>query len=123
MQVALQLTDVGRASLGEALGPSVDVIDGRLVSRDSAAWTISVSAVHLLRGGEQVWSGERLRIRNDFVALASEKRFSRGRTAIVTAATLGVVYAIAKGGLAGLIQGDEGKAPSDSGQTTRIPRP
>jgi hypothetical protein len=121
--VQLRVTDAGRATLSESMGPSVDMVEGRLVSRDSAAWTLSVTAVHLLRGGQQVWSGERVRIRAEQVALASEKKFSRSRTALVSAAALGVVVAVAKGGLNGLLQGEDGKAPPDTVATVRIPRP
>lgn len=123
-QVELQLTDAGRVAMNDVLGPSVDVIEGRLVSRDSVAWTLSVSALQFLRGGQQVWSGERLRIRSEHVALASERRFSRSRTAIVSAAVTGIIIAVVKGGLsAGDSHGSDGPSPSDSVATTRIPRP
>lgn len=121
--VQLRVTDAGRAALSETMGPSVDVVEGRLVAHDSVQWTLAVTSVKLLRGGEQVWSGERVRIPARDVALASEKTFSRTRTAIVAGATIGVVVMVAKSGLAGLLQGDEGKLPSDSGASTRIPRP
>lgn len=122
-QVELQLTDAGRVALSDVLGPSVDVVQGRLVSRDSAAWTLSVSSIQLLRGGQQVWSGERLRIRPEHVALASERRFSKSRTAIVSAVVVGAIVAVVKSGLTGIGQGEEGKTPSDSVATIRIPRP
>lgn len=121
--VQLRVTDAGRAALSEAMGPSVDVVEGRLVSHDSVQWTLAVTAVKLLRGGEQVWSGERVRIPARDVALASEKTFSRTRTAIVAGAAVGVIVMVAKSGLTGLLQGEEGKLPSDSGASTRIPRP
>ncbi|WP_337169407.1 hypothetical protein [Gemmatimonas aurantiaca] len=122
-QVELQLTDAGRLAMAETLGSSADVVQGRLVSRDSAAWTVAVSSIQLLRGGQQVWSGEHLRIRPEHVALASERRFSRGRTAIVSAAVVGVIVGIVKSGLVGMGQEDGGPAPSDSVATVRIPRP
>lgn len=105
------------------MGPSIESIEGRLTARDSASYTLSVTATQLLRGGQQVWTGERIRIRSEHVALVSEKKFSRSRTAIVSAATIAVIVGVAKGGLAGLLQGDEGKLPSDSAISVRIPRP
>lgn len=122
-EVLVKVTDAGRVNLAAQLGPSVDVIEGRLISRDASAVTVAASSVSLLNGGHQVWSGERIRIGADQVALLSRKQFSRGRTAIVTAAVLGVVVVVAKGSLSGLLQGSDGKLPPDSGQSTRIPRP
>ena len=123
-QVVLQLTDAGRVAMSDAIGPSVDAVEGRLVSRDSAEWTLAVSMLQMLRGGQQVWSGERLTIRSEHVAVASERRFSRSRTAIVSAVVAGVIIAAVKGGLAaGNPHGDDTKIPPDSAATTRIPRP
>ncbi|MCA0377042.1 MAG: hypothetical protein LCH84_15430 [Gemmatimonadetes bacterium] len=121
--VVLTVTDQGRAVLEPQMGPSIESIEGRLTARDSASYTLSVTATQLLRGGQQVWTGERIRIRSEHVALVSEKKFSRSRTAIVSAATIAVIVGVAKGGLAGLLQGDEGKLPSDSAISVRIPRP
>lgn len=122
-EVLVKVTDAGRFNLAAQLGPGVDVVEGRLISRDASAVTVAAASVTLLGGGHQVWSGERIRIGADQVALLSKKQFSRGRTAIVTAAVLGVVVVVAKGSLSGLLQGSDGKLPPDSGQTTRIPRP
>lgn len=122
-EVLVKVTDAGRANLVAMLGPGVDVVEGRLVSRDSSAITVAASSVSLLNGAHQVWSGERIRIGADQVALLSKRQFSKGRTAIVTAAVLGVVVVVAKGSLSGILQGSEGKPPSDSAQSTRIPRP
>lgn len=121
--IILTVTDQGRAALVDQMGPSIASVEGRLVARDSAAYTLAMQSVHLLRGGEQVWTGERVRIRSEHVASVSEKKFSRSRTALVSAATIAVIVGVAKSGLAGLIQGDEGKTPSDSAVSVRIPRP
>lgn len=122
-EVLVKVTDAGRVNLAAQLGPGVDVVEGRLISRDASAVTVAASSVTLLTGGHQVWSGERIRIGADQVALLSKKQFSKGRTAIVTAAVLGAIVVVAKGSLSGLLQGSEGKTPSDSGASTRIPRP
>ncbi|MBY0489912.1 MAG: hypothetical protein K2R93_08725 [Gemmatimonadaceae bacterium] len=122
-EVLVKVTDAGRANLVATLGPGVDVVEGRLVSRDASAITVAASSVSLLSGVHQVWSGERIRIGADQVALLSKRQFSKRRTAIVTGAVLGVVFVVAKGSLSGLLQGSEGKTPSDSGASTRIPRP
>ena len=123
-EVLVKLTDLGRVTMAAQLGPSVDVVEGRLVSRDANEVVVAASSISLLAGGHQVWTGERIRIKADQVALLSERKFSKGRTAIVSAAVLGVVVAVAKGGLTGLLSGSDGKpAPTDSAISTRIPRP
>lgn len=122
-QIELRLTDAGRLAMSDVLGPSVDVVAGRLVSRDSTAWTLAVSSIQLLRGGQQAWSGEHLRIRPEHVALASERKFSRGRTAVVSAVVVGIIVAAVKSGLSGSGHGGDDPPPSDSVATTRIPRP
>lgn len=121
--VLVKVTDAGRVALAAQLGPSVDVVEGRLISRDSSAVTVSAVSVNLLQGGHQVWSGERIRIPAEQIALLSKKQFSKGRTAIVVAAVVGGIVAVAGGSLSGLLQGEEGTKPPVEGQTTRIPRP
>ena len=104
------------------MGPEIKQIEGRLVQKDSAEYAVAVSVVHLLRGGEQVWTGERIRIRSEYVTAIYERKFSRGRTAIVTAATLGLVAFVVNQSLAGSLFGDNAKVPPDSAQTIRYHR-
>jgi hypothetical protein len=122
-QVVIGINDQGRVALGDSLGGSVEAIEGRLAMRDSAALVVLVSQLHLLRGGQQVWSGERIRIRSEFVSSVAERKFSKSRTAIVSAVAIGAIVIVAKTGLKGLLSGDEGKVPGDSAQSVRIPRP
>ena len=75
-----------------------------------------------MRGGEQVWAGERVSVKREYVASVSERKFSRGRTAIVSAAALGVVGIVFSQGILGQLAGEEGKTPPDSGISNRIPR-
>ena len=87
--VALDINDAGREGLGGQMGPDIATVQGQLIEKDSAGYLLSVSAVKLRQGGEQVWMGERVRIRNDFVWNRAEKRFSWGRTAAFGALGLG----------------------------------
>ena len=121
-QVSLAINDAGRAALGGSMGPEISDIQGRLLQKDSAEYVLAVSQISLLRGGEQVWAGERVRVQTSFVSTVSERRFSRGRTAILSAAALGVVAGIFSQGILGNLSGSEGKPPSDSGASNRIPR-
>ncbi len=121
--LSVGINDAGRVALGGSIGPEIALLEGRLVQIDSAEYVLSVSQINLLRGGQQVWAGERARVRKDFVSSISERKLSRSRTAVVSAVTLGIVVYVFRQGLNGLLLGDEGKpVPSDTGSTMRIPR-
>jgi hypothetical protein len=122
IQVGLRVNDAGRLALGGSMGPEISEIEGRLVSKDSVNYVVSVSQVRLLRGGEQIWAGERISLKREFVSAVSERRLSRGRTAAMVGASVGALYLIARSSLLGSLLGEEARPPSDTGQTTRIPR-
>lgn len=79
-KVALDINDAGRVGLGGALGPEVSQVEGRLIERDSAGYLLAISNIRLLQGGEQVWTGEQVRVRSDFVGNTYTRRFSLGRS-------------------------------------------
>lgn len=121
--VGLHITDAGRVALGGTMGPEIEMVEGRLVRADSQQYVVAVRAVHLLRGGVQTWSGERVTVRADQVARVEERKFSRGRTAAIIAAGVGMVAAIATQSLIGGAAPEPGKGPPDSSSTVRIPWP
>ncbi|MGQ0703544.1 MAG: hypothetical protein ACT4PM_10475 [Gemmatimonadales bacterium] len=87
--VALDINDAGREALGGQMGPDIATVQGQLIERDSASYLLAVSAVKLRAGGDQVWTGERVRIRNDYVWNRSERRLSWGRTVAFGALSVG----------------------------------
>lgn len=120
--VAVSLNDAGRVALGGSMGPAIDEVEGRLVQRDSAEYVLSVVGVRFLRGGEQTWTGERVRIKSEFVSTVKEKKFSKGRTALISAVALGTVAAFVTRAIVGSGQGEPAKSPLDStAQSIRIP--
>lgn len=90
-EVALDITDEGRVALTENVGPEVLQLEGRLLSIDNGDYVLGVNVVRFLRGGEQVWRGERVRVPEDHVRTVYERRFSKGRTAVMAAVTAGAV--------------------------------
>src|SRR4051794_22398799 len=74
MVIGLDITDAGRVALGGAMGPEISRVEGRLVSRDSSEFVIGVSGVDLLRGGEQVWHGEIVHVKREYVSSIYERR-------------------------------------------------
>ena len=124
-QIALDVTDAGRAALGGALGPEVAQIEGRLFSRDSAEFVVSVSTVHLLRGGEQVWSGEKVHVRAEHVSRVYERELSRSRSVVLSALGAGALVYLVTRSILGAGQSEVGKLPSDTSHSfgRRFARP
>ena len=52
-EIAMDMNDAGRLAVGTSMGQEIAQVEGRLVSKDSGEYTVAVSMVHLLRGGEQ----------------------------------------------------------------------
>jgi hypothetical protein len=89
------------------------------VEKGSADYLIAVTAVHMLRGGEQVWSKEPVRIKSEYVSSVYEKKFSAVKSIALGAAGVGVVAALAGRSLIGGGTTDPAKQPGDTGHTTR----
>jgi hypothetical protein len=121
--MAFDLNDAGRVGLGGALGPEVAQIEGRLVERDSAGYLLAISNVRLLQGGEQVWTGEQVRIRPEFVGNTYIRRFSMGRSIGFGAVGIGGFAALlATRSLLGSGDKSDDRPPDDS-VNTRLGRP
>lgn len=121
--IGLDINDAGRSALGGSMGPEIGQIEGRLVGKDSSEYVVAVTALHLLRGGEQVWHGENVRVKSEYVTSLYERRFSPARSAALAAAGVGAVALIATRSLIGLGKSDPGKTPGDTAQSQRRPRP
>ncbi len=124
--LGFDINDEGRSSLSGTMGPDLSQVEGKLIEKDSTGFLVAVRSVKLRTGGEQVWSGEQVRIRPDYFYSMNERRFSAGRTIAMSA--------LAAGGLGAiifttslLVQGsgttDGGDCPPNCGTDTRIGRP
>jgi hypothetical protein len=121
-RVAFDVNDAGRAALGGSMGPEIGQIEGRLLQRDTTQYLVAVSAVHLLRGGEQTWSGEPVRIKPEYVATTYRRHFASGRTIALSALGAGAVAFIVTRSLIG--SGDSvDKLPGDTASARISPRP
>ncbi len=111
-RLALDINDVGRVALGGVVGPEIAQIEGRLIGKENDEYHIAVSMVRFLRGGEQVWSGERIRVRSEHVGTVYERRYSTGRSVALGVASLGGLTAIILSrDLLGLGTGDNDNKP------------
>ena len=94
-QVAVMLNDAGTAAMARWVGPSAEVLEGRLSSDSGSSVVLSMRNVRQHDGRETPWKGERIVVEKQFVASLRERRFSRGRTALAaTLVTGGLTAAI-----------------------------
>jgi len=124
--IAVDVNDAGRAALSGSMGPDLSQVQGPLVEKDSTGYLVSVSSVRLRQGGEQVWSGERIRIRSEYLYTVYQRRFSVGRTVAISAIGAGGIGAIILTtsllGSAGSGNGNGGCVEPDC-PTSRVGRP
>lgn len=101
-QLLLELNDQGRVGLGDSIGPSGQVVEGTVASNTDSVYALRVVRVGYLNGQSNAWKGEPLMVRRDFVGIAKERKFSRGRTWITaTGVSLAAVAFIASRQLLG----------------------
>lgn len=118
--VAFDVNDLGRVSLGGSMGPEIAQIEGRLVESGNGEHVIAVSNVRLLRGGVQVWSGEKVRVKSEYVSSTYERQLSKGRTVALGAAIGGVTAYLVARNLIGAGTGPEPGVPPDTGISLRV---
>ncbi|HEV8355868.1 MAG TPA: hypothetical protein VGQ17_03775 [Gemmatimonadales bacterium] len=119
-RLAFDVNDAGRAALGGTMGPEIAQVEGQLIEKENGSYLLAVSTVRLLRGGEQAWSGEPVRLKPEYLGPAYVRRFSTGRT-------IGLGLAVV-GGVSGFLVtrsllgsgADPGGNPGDTVNTRRI---
>lgn len=104
------------------MGPEIAQVEGQLIEKDASSYLLAVSTVRLLRGGEQVWTGEQVRLKADQVGSSYQRRFSLGRTIGLGVVGIGGVTAffVTRSLIAG--GSEEDKPPGDPG-TASVARP
>lgn len=121
-RVALQVSDAGRLVLGGAMGPEIDRVEGLLIQKDSAEYVVAVTGIRTIRGGGQVWSGEKVHVKSEFVTGVYERRLSKRRTLIASALGVGAMAYILTRTLKGAGALDRIPVPPDSAHTSlRLP--
>jgi hypothetical protein len=115
----LDINDAGRVALGGSMGPEISQVEGRLLQRTPSDYLVSVSAIHLVRGGEQTWSGEQVHIKPEYVSSMYERRFSRGRSVALTTVAVAVVGSVAAHVILSTGPTDQPVLPTDTAHTLR----
>lgn len=123
-RVALDINDAGRVALGPLVGPEIASIEGRLLGVENNEYLLAVTLVRFLRGGEQVWTGERVHVRSEHVGTVFERRHSTARS--VTLGVVGVAALTAvvlSRDLLGLGTGNGDRDPPGKGDGQSLIRP
>lgn len=104
--IAVEITDRGRAELGERVGSGVVRLEGTLVRSDSQSMVLNVWRVAQIGGVTSRWSGESVRFQRDFVAGMEARTLNRAKTYLVAGAvTVGVVLFLKSTNLFGSYSG------------------
>ena len=114
-QVAFDVNDVGRVALGGAIGPEIAQVEGLLLERTDEEYRLAVSVIRLLRGGEQVWRGESVTLKPEYLGSAYVKRHSPGRSIALGVVTIGGFTALMLS--TNLLGGGNEEDPPDGGDT------
>jgi hypothetical protein len=118
-KVAFDVNDTGRVALGGTMGPQIAQVEGQLLEKDSTGYLLAVSQIRTIQGGQQVWSGEQVRVNSRFVGSAYERKFSLGRTIGLGAVGAGGVALFVAGFSWATGGADPIQPPSDTGNTKR----
>lgn len=110
--VRVELTLTGGDSLARFLGPSVQMVDGRLVAATNTGYEVGVTQVTQYSGLEQYWKGEAVTLPKPYVATIKERTFSYGKTGLLAALVIVAGAALqSTGGLSGVFGN---KGPGDT---------
>jgi len=92
----LTLNDAGSAEMARLVGPSAEVLEGRISSDTGSSVVLSMMRVVQHDGRETEWRGERIAVNKGLVSTMKDRRFSRGRTTLAAVlASVGLGAAIA----------------------------
>jgi hypothetical protein len=122
-EVAVLLTDKGRVALNERVGPEIDQLRGKVVSRSDSSITLSMMESVTLRGVSTKWTDEVLVLSSEHFGSVRLKQLSKARSTAV-AGTFGaaaVVFALNSGfGLFGTrVDQEPSTPPTPPGPSTR----
>jgi hypothetical protein len=95
-EVQLSITDSGTVVLASAIGPSVGIVDGRLLSDSGGSYLLNVTRTQRRDGTETDWRGERVVVPHELTSGIAMRRFSTGRTALFSTLATGALVAIAE---------------------------
>jgi hypothetical protein len=121
--VAFDVNDVGRVALGGSMGPEIAQIEGTLIQQSNGEYLLGVNSISLLRGGVQVWKGEQVHIKPEYVSTIYERRLDKPKTLLLAAGGAALITAIATQGIFGSGNIPPEQMHPDTNVTRRSPPP
>lgn len=117
-RVSVELNDVGRKVLADSLGGFVDRVEGTVQTATDTLLVLRVASVEFLNGQTSRWTNEAVSIPREAIRDVLERRFSRGRTTLVSAGVLGAIAAFvtSRSLLGGGHEPRPGQPPPPNGQ-------
>jgi len=95
-----------------------------MISSEKDEYLLAVSSVLFYRGGSQVWSGEKVRIKTEYVSRAFERHLSKSRSLVLGAVVLGgVTYVVMTRNLFGFAADPPVPPPDTTSKSFHNPRP
>ena len=95
--VRIELTDAGTVEVASAVGPGMEMIDGRLLRADADSVVVGVTLTTSRRGVETDWRGERIAVPRTAVSSLQVRRLSVVRTTVATVGGVAALVATAVG--------------------------
>ena len=84
--VAIEITDRGRAELGDRLGSGLLRLEGTLTRTDSVDLVMNVWRVAQIGGTTSRWSGESVRLKREYASSVQARTLNRGKTLLMAGA-------------------------------------
>lgn len=114
MELAVDLTDLGRSETAQEIGPAVRRVEGSLLDVTDSAYVLAVKNVMGVSGGRTRWGGEQVELPRAYIARTFERRFSRSRTTMIVLGAVAAVGAFFLGkDLLGIGGGSTSDRPDD----------
>jgi hypothetical protein len=113
-KLVVSLTDAGSDSLARYLGPGVATVGGKLLQNTDSGVSLAVSQVTMRSGAEQFWKGETVALPKYSIGTVQERKLSKPRTALLTAAIIAAGLSVK---LSGVGSSNSGKGSGGGGHT------
>lgn len=95
-RIVAQITDTGRVTMANALGPGAREVEGVVVGADGASWDLQVSRVGYRGGTSTPWNGERVTFPRSALTNASERTFNKKRSWLIAGLIAGTAFLAAR---------------------------
>ena len=118
--IAVEITDRGRAALGDRIGAGVVRLEGTVTRTDSQNVVMNVWRVAQIGGVSSKWSGESVQFSRDYMATVESRNLNRGRTYLVAGgAAVGLVLLVKSASLFGDFIGGSDPPPDPPPNSNR----